>query len=51
MKLFTKQEILLHLPKYKTKEEIEEEIETDLLRFRYQTYKAKEKISFFKEKK
>jgi hypothetical protein len=38
--LYTKQDILLHQPppRDKTKEEIEDEIEADLLRFRYQTY-------------
>jgi hypothetical protein len=39
IELYTKQEILLHPPKEKTKEEIEDEMEADLLRFRYQTYK------------
>jgi hypothetical protein len=38
--MYSKEEILLSPlpPKVKTKEEIEDEIEADLLRFRYQTY-------------
>jgi hypothetical protein len=38
--MYTKKEILLFPlpPKEKTKEEIEDEIEADLVRFRYQTY-------------
>jgi hypothetical protein len=40
IELYTRKEILLPPPppKEKTKEEIEDEIEADLLRFRYQTY-------------
>jgi hypothetical protein len=51
--LYTKQEILLPPPplQEKIKEEIEDEIEVDLLRFRYQTYQPntsyKKKENYF----
>jgi hypothetical protein len=45
--MYTKQEILLPPPKEKTKEQIEDEMEADLLRFRYQIYQP---ITSYKKK-
>jgi hypothetical protein len=57
IEMYTKQEILLPPPKEKTNEEIEDEMEADLLRFRYLTYqpntsyKGKENDLFLQKEK